>query len=133
MWSGKNGFEVGIRSQSLSFGEREHGALDMAADYELHLEGPNLIAVRQGGVRFDVPEVIVKVGEKLTGNATDPKAVLQYSLERLFPQELTFKGPLILPNAWGAYGPLELTGYRCQDGWLSLEWNKAKSATVARR
>jgi hypothetical protein len=128
-----NGFQVTIRSQRFTSGTTEHGAVDMAADYKLRLDGQNLVAERQGNVRFHGPEVIVKVGEQLNAAPEGPKAILQYPVEKLFPKEVVLESPLPLPEAWRAIGPLELTSYQCEHGWLSLNWSKPKTATVASR
>lgn len=127
-----DGFKIVIQGQHYTSGQSNFGEMNIAAHYRFRRDGNNLVAVRQEDLQFYPPGFVPGSGQRLGARQIALKAILQRRLGKVLKPELVMESPFDLPDDWRDAGPLTLTGYHCNDGWLALDWHKQSPPVVAK-
>jgi len=114
------GFQVTVRGQRYTSGDRDFQAMNVTADYKVAIDGNGSKAVRQGDLKIVPPRFVAGQGRLSTKDVT-LKALLQRKFGKLFEEEIKSEG-LVLPGKWREAGRLDLKQLHCNDGWLVLAW-----------
>ncbi len=114
------GFQVTVRGQRYTSGEREFRAMNVTADYKIEQNGNGAKAIRQGDLHI-VPPRFVEGKTRLSTQEVTLKTLLQRKFGRLFEPEIKSEG-LVLPGRWREAGRLDLKQMQSTGGWLVLAW-----------
>jgi hypothetical protein len=123
-------FEVTIRGQQFTSGDREFKAMNISARYRLELTATGTKMVRQGIVKIEPPDFAIKP-RKLSASEITLRTILERKFARLFKEEILSEG-LELPGAWKKAGKLKATSLNSSHGWLSIGWQLPDKNEVAK-
>ena len=127
---GKQEFEVTIRGQQFTSGDREFRAMNISAKYTMELTATGTKMVRQGVVKIEPPDFALKP-RQLSASEITLRTILERKFAKLFKDEIVSDG-LELPGAWEKAGKLQAKMLQSDDGWLTVGWKlpaKGKLAT----
>lgn len=114
------GFQVTVRGQRYTSGEREFQAMNVTADYKIAIDGNGSKAVRQGELQI-VPPRFVAGQTRLSTKDVTLKTLLQRKFGKMFEPEIKSDG-LVLPGKWREAGRLDLKQLQSGGGWLVAAW-----------
>lgn len=115
-----DGFQVTVRGQRYTSGEREFQAMNVTADYKIAIDGNGSKAVRQGDLHI-VPPRFVAGQTRLSTKEVTLKTLLQRKFGKMFEPEIKSDG-LVLPGKWREAGRLDLKQLQSSGGWLVAAW-----------
>lgn len=115
-----NGFQVTVRGQRYTSGDREFRAMHVTADYKVEHVGNGARLVRQGDLLI-VPPNFVQGQTRLSTQQITLRTLLQKRFGKLFKEEVKYEG-LELPGQWAKAGRLDLKHLNVNGGWAALAW-----------
>jgi hypothetical protein len=117
---GDDGFQITIRGQRYTSGDRDFRAMNVTADYKVELSGNGARLVRQGDLTI-VPPNFVPGRSRLSSQQITLRTLLEKRFGKLFEPEIKTEG-LELPGNWKKAGRLDLKVARLAGGWAALAW-----------
>jgi hypothetical protein len=114
-----NGFQVTVRGQRYTSGEREFRAMNVTAEYKFEISGAGSRFVRQGDLQIVPPGFAA--GQTLSVQQVTLKTLLQRKFGKLFEPEIKSEG-LVLPGRWRDAGRLDIKQLQAGGGWLVMAW-----------
>ncbi len=124
-----NGFAVTIRGQRYTSGDREFGAMNVSARYQIERTGEGLRLVRQGELTIAPPDFDPERSRLGAGDVA-LRTILQRKFGRLFPEEIEAQG-IALPGRWQSAGTLQPALLQSSEGWLQVGWNMTPARAAA--
>ena len=115
-----NGFQITVRGQRYTSGERAFRAMNVTADYKMEMTGKGSILKRQGDLQI-LPPGFVQGQTRLSTQQVTLKTLLQRKFGKLFEPEIKNDG-LVLPGRWKQAGRLDLKQLESKHGWLAVAW-----------
>ncbi len=115
----ESGFQVTIRGQKYTSGERDFRAMNITANYKVEISGNGSRAIRQGDLVIVPPNFAP--GKTLSTQQITLKTLLQKRFGKLFEPEMKSDG-LVLPGKWREAGRLDLKHFSSDVGWLAMAW-----------
>lgn len=115
-----DGFTIVIRGKQYTADDRTYRAMNVTAVYKIESGPDGLKAVRQGDLQIFPPGFVP--GER---RFSVPEQTLRSILERRFGKLLTpeIGGDLLQPpGRFKNLGPLRMTNFAAQQGWITLGW-----------
>jgi hypothetical protein len=116
---GDNGFQVTVRGQRYTSGDREFQSMNVTADYKIEAEGDGFRLVRKDELQIEPPNFVK--GKSLSGRQIALKTLLEKRFGKLFDKEVKSKG-LVLPGRWREAGRLDPKQLQSNGGWLVAAW-----------
>ena len=116
----EGGFQVTVRGQRYTSGERAFRAMNVTADYKMEMSGNGSVLKRQGELQI-LPPGFVPGQTRLSTQQVTLKTLLQRKFGKLFEPEIKNEG-LALPGRWKQAGRLDLKQMEAKRGWLALAW-----------
>jgi hypothetical protein len=125
-----NGFQVTVRGQRYTSGDREFRAMNVTADYKVEHVGNGARLVRQGDLVI-VPPNFVQGQTRLSTQQITLRTLLQKRFGKLFKEEVKYEG-LELPGQWAKAGRLDLKHLNVNGGWAALAWTESGEPVKAK-
>ena len=98
-----NGFQVTVRGQRYTSGDREFRAMNVTANYKVQIQG------------------FVRGQGRLSAQQVTLRTLLQRKFGKMFEPEIVSEG-LTLPGRWEQAGRLDLKHLQSGSGWLVMAW-----------
>jgi hypothetical protein len=114
-----NGFQVTIRGQRYTSGDRDFQAMNVTAEYKIESQGDRFRLVRKNELQIEPPNFVK--GKTLSGRQIALKTLLEKRFGKIFEPEIKSEG-LILPGRWRAAGRLDPKQLQSSGGWLVVAW-----------
>ncbi len=115
-----DGFEVTIRGQRFTSGERDFRAMNITAKYKVEISGNGVRMVRQGDLVV-LPPNFVPGKSRLSSQQISWQTTLERRFGKFLEPEIKSEG-LELPGNWKKAGRLDLKILQCKAGWLAVAW-----------
>mgnify|MGYP006908204921 CR=1 FL=1 len=115
-----DGFELTIRGQRYTSGDRDFRAMNITAKYKAEISGNGAKLVRQGDLEI-LPPGFVPGKSRLSSQEITLRTLLERRFGDLLEPEIVSEG-LELPGNWKNAGRLDLKVLQSKEGWLSAAW-----------
>jgi hypothetical protein len=114
-----NGFQVTVRGQRYTSGDRDFQAMNVTADYKIEADGGGFRLVRKDELQIEPPNFVK--GKSLSGRQIALKTLLEKRFGKMLDKEVKSKG-LVLPGRWREAGRLDPKQLQSGGGWLVAAW-----------
>jgi hypothetical protein len=114
-----SGFQVTVRGQRFTSGDRDFQAMNVTADYKIERQGDGFRLARKEELLIEPPNFVK--GKTLSGRQIALKTLLEKRFGKLFEREIKSEG-LILPGRWREAGRLDPKQLQAGGGWLVVAW-----------
>lgn len=115
----ENGFQVTVRGQRYTSGDRDFQAMNVTANYKIESADGAFRLVRDAELHIEPPNFVK--GRTLSGRQIALKTLLEKRFGKLFDPEIKSKG-LVLPGRWREAGRLDPKQLQSNGGWLVVAW-----------
>jgi hypothetical protein len=115
-----DGFQLTVRGQRYTSGDREFRAMNVTANYKVQSHGTGSKLVRQGDLEI-LPPGFVRGQGRLSAQQVTLRTLLQRKFGKMLEPEIVSKG-LTLPGRWERAGRLDLKQLQSGSGWLVMAW-----------
>ena len=115
-----NGFQLTVRGQRYTSGDREFRAMNVTANYKVQMQGTGSKLVRQGELEI-LPPGFVRGQGRLSAQQVTLRTLLQRKFGKMLEPEIVSEG-LTLPGRWEQVGRLDLKQLHSDGGWLVMAW-----------
>lgn len=126
---GDQEFEVTIRGQQFTSGDRDFRSMNISAKYKMELTATGTKMVRQGPIKIEPPD-FAKEPRQLSASEISLRTILERKFAKLFKEEIVSDG-LELPGAWKKAGKLHAKMLQSGNGWLTVGWNLPSKGNLA--
>ena len=120
---------VTIRGQGYTSGDRQFGAMNITARYQVESTDDGLRLIRQGELEIFPPGFDREAGRLGAGDVA-LRRILQRKFSRLFPEEVVPQG-IELGERWAAAGRLFPERMVSEQGWLQVGWRLTPDVRTA--
>jgi hypothetical protein len=125
-----SGYAISFRGKAYTSGDKSYEAMNVTARYKIEQANGGIRAVRQGELEIYPPDFEPGKG-RLSTRQTVLKRLLEKRFGKVFEKETASTG-LELKGNLSRLGKLNVTGLSSNGGWLSVDWDQARTASRSR-